>query len=213
MLEIYLAAIDIGLPGGNIIQNPSRGPTGYIDNLGDAVTQLLHWIFPLVGIIAFLLLLYGAFKYLTSGGDEKAVAAAKSTLTTAIIGLIIVFIAYWVVKIFEGALSIQIFLAPEPAYADDTVDIPSSFAGGSFISLTLGSLVTKFLPAVFGIAGIAAFLFFLFGAVKYTTSGGDEKAKASAKHRMTTAFVGLLLVFLAYWIIQVFKAITGVTFF
>jgi hypothetical protein len=69
---------------------------------GSVVTSLLA----LGGIILFLMLLSGGFKYLTSGGDPKAVEGAKNTLTYAIGGLVLLAFSYLILVIigtFTGA--------------------------------------------------------------------------------------------------------------
>jgi len=56
--------------------------------------RLLTGVFALAGLAAFVYLLIGGFKYITAGGDEKAVATAKQTLTYAVVGLVIVVSGY-----------------------------------------------------------------------------------------------------------------------
>lgn len=43
----------------------------------------------LVGVIAVIMIILAGFKYITSGGEQQAVANAKSTLIYALIGLAI----------------------------------------------------------------------------------------------------------------------------
>jgi hypothetical protein len=52
----------------------------------------------IVGIIAVLFIIYGGFKYITSGGDSNNVSGAKNTLIYAIVGLIIVAMAQFIVR-------------------------------------------------------------------------------------------------------------------
>ena len=52
----------------------------------------------LIGLAMFLMLLFGGFKYLTSGGDPKAVEAAKATLTTAVTGLVLAVLAWFILS-------------------------------------------------------------------------------------------------------------------
>lgn len=61
----------------------------------NVVTSLLA----LGGIVLFLMLLSGGFKYLTSGGDPKAVESAKNTLTYAIGGFILLAFSYLILVI------------------------------------------------------------------------------------------------------------------
>lgn len=48
----------------------------------------------LLGIIFVILVIYGGFLYMTSAGESDKVKKAKNILTTAIIGVIIIFAAY-----------------------------------------------------------------------------------------------------------------------
>jgi len=69
---------------------------------GNLVTSLLA----LGGIVLFLMLLSGGFKYLTSGGDPKATEGAQKTLTYAIGGLVLLAGSYMIlniIKTFTGA--------------------------------------------------------------------------------------------------------------
>lgn len=64
---------------------------------------LLNLVIPLITIVAALLLLamlmMGGFTWLTAGGDHKRVEEAQKRITFAILGFIIIVIAYLVTKI------------------------------------------------------------------------------------------------------------------
>lgn len=75
---------------------------GVEDVFGNLVGALLA----LAGIALFIMLLIGGFKYLTAGGDPKSVESAQKTLTYAIMGLVLVALAYLILKfinVFTGA--------------------------------------------------------------------------------------------------------------
>lgn len=67
--------------------------------LSDIINLALQYLFPLAGLLLLLYLLYGGYNYMLSRGDPKAVEQAKGIITTAVIGFIIIFIAYWLVQI------------------------------------------------------------------------------------------------------------------
>lgn len=46
---------------------------------------------------------------MTARGDPKAVAAAQARITTALVGFIIIFAAYWLVQIVGSVLGIGQF--------------------------------------------------------------------------------------------------------
>lgn len=51
----------------------------------------------IVGAVAIIMLIFGGFKYITSGGESGRVSGAKNTIVYAIIGLIIVALAQLIV--------------------------------------------------------------------------------------------------------------------
>ncbi len=69
--------------------------------LGTVVTELLKYLFPFAGLLLFAYLIMGGFSYLTSGGDPKAMEQAKGKVTNAIIGFVIIFVAFWLVQLLD----------------------------------------------------------------------------------------------------------------
>jgi hypothetical protein len=51
----------------------------------------------IVGVVAVIMIIYGGFRYITSGGDSGKVGNAKNTLIYAIVGLVIVALAQLIV--------------------------------------------------------------------------------------------------------------------
>ncbi len=49
----------------------------------------------------FVMLIVGGFKFLTSGGDQKATTSAQQTMTYAIIGIGVMLIAFLIFRILE----------------------------------------------------------------------------------------------------------------
>lgn len=81
--------------------------SGSKGNIGSIVSSFINYLFPLAGILLLLYLIFGGFSLMTSGGDPKAVQGAKSKITNALIGFIIVFAAYWIVQILGTVLGIE----------------------------------------------------------------------------------------------------------
>lgn len=52
----------------------------------------------IVGIVAVIMIIWGGFKYITSGGDSGNITSAKNTIIYAIIGLVIVALAQFFVQ-------------------------------------------------------------------------------------------------------------------
>lgn len=66
-----------------------------INTLISAVINIFSIV---VGIIAVIMIVFGGFRYITSGGDSTKVTSARNTILYAIIGLIIVALAQFIVK-------------------------------------------------------------------------------------------------------------------
>lgn len=80
-----------GAGGGCAVQDNGRTT---ISNLASKVVNIFSLI---VGAVAVIMIIYGGFRYITSGGDSNSVGTAKNTLIYAIIGLIIVAVAQVIV--------------------------------------------------------------------------------------------------------------------
>ena len=68
-------------------------------DLEATVVNVVQWVLGFMGLIAVIFILYGGFMWMTAGGNEEKVAKAKKVLTAAVIGLVIVLLA-WAIVIF-----------------------------------------------------------------------------------------------------------------
>lgn len=73
--------------------------TTTVNNTVALVINIFSWI---VGVISVIMIIWGGFKYITSGGDSNNVTAAKNTILYAIIGLVIVALAQVIVRFVIG---------------------------------------------------------------------------------------------------------------
>lgn len=51
------------------------------------IIEIFSWV---VGAVAVIMVIFGGFRYVTSGGDNAKVTSAKNTILYALIGLIVV---------------------------------------------------------------------------------------------------------------------------
>ncbi|MEI6237336.1 MAG: pilin [Candidatus Saccharibacteria bacterium] len=68
---------------------------GAITALVKTIISIFSWI---VGVVCVIMVIYGGFRYVTSGGDSNNIAMAKNTILYALIGLVIVALAQVIVK-------------------------------------------------------------------------------------------------------------------
>lgn len=66
--------------------------------LNDLIGKIVNILTVIVGIVAVIMIIVGGFKYITSGGDSNKVGSAKNTILYAVIGLVIVALAQFLVK-------------------------------------------------------------------------------------------------------------------
>lgn len=64
----------------------------------DLLIKIANWLFMLVGAAALVMFIYGGFVFLTSGGSSEKVTKGKTILISAVIGLIIIFMAQFGVQ-------------------------------------------------------------------------------------------------------------------
>lgn len=83
-----------------------EGPLKNISTVGDIINLIVLLIFPLAGIILFIFLVWGGFSLITSRGDPEKVSGAKSRITSAIIGFILLFLSYFLVSLVARILGL-----------------------------------------------------------------------------------------------------------
>jgi hypothetical protein len=70
--------------------------------IGTAAKGLVNVFSIIVGVVAVVMIIYGGFRYITSGGDSGRVGNAKNSLIYAIVGLVIVALAQVIVHFVLG---------------------------------------------------------------------------------------------------------------
>lgn len=87
------------------ITKPANGGYDKIDDfLGNIVTIGLT-----LGMIAVLIMLvWGAFEWIISGGDKEAVGKARSKIINALIGLAVMAVAFALAKVGAGIAGINL---------------------------------------------------------------------------------------------------------
>ena len=94
---------------GDILKNPGIPGLKYgaDTKIGNILTDALGIIFMLAAFLTFFWLVWGAFQFMTSSGDKQKVQEARSRITWAIVGLIIVFLSFMVAQFVAEILKPQ----------------------------------------------------------------------------------------------------------
>ena len=120
------------------------------------------------------------------------------------------------VGLVGSTLGLAFTYAVTSAYAQDGTGISEldnvnlSEAQGTFGFGSLSEAVNTLVTVIFFVAGLAAFLFILWGAVSYIMAGDDASKLEAARKKITNAVVGLILVALVYVIWLIAAQIFGI---
>lgn len=71
-------------------------------NIGGIIGTLIIIIFIVAIIIALIWLVIGGIKWITSSGDSAKVEAARNQIIAAVIGLVIVFLSFFILNFVLG---------------------------------------------------------------------------------------------------------------
>lgn len=94
-------------------------------------------------------------------------------------------------------------------------NIGNTFFGGEENALTslegVGTLTTNIVRALFSLAGIILIVLFLAGGIGMIAGAGNNNPEKAAKGKqaITSAAIGFVIVFSAYWIVQLIEIFTG----
>jgi hypothetical protein len=72
-------------------------PSGSV-SIGKVITVTLNLLSFAVGIAAVIMIIIGGFKYITASGDSNKLSSAKNTIIFAIVGLVVVALAQFIVQ-------------------------------------------------------------------------------------------------------------------
>jgi hypothetical protein len=93
--------------GSNPLMGTSEQP---LSGIGSLVSVFLKISFIIAGLILLFYFILGGIGMISAAGksDPKTAEQAKATITSAVIGFVVVFIAYWIVKLIALELNINL---------------------------------------------------------------------------------------------------------
>lgn len=77
---------------------------GNISSFGEVTSQLVTPIFSIAAAAVIILFLWGAFKWLKSGGNKEEIAAARQIITHTIIGFVLLIFAFLILQFLMSSL-------------------------------------------------------------------------------------------------------------
>lgn len=74
-------------------------------NTDNTIGIILNLVFAIGASIAGLMIVIGGFRYILAHGDANAVAQARKSILYALIGLVVIMVAFSIVTFVVGGLS------------------------------------------------------------------------------------------------------------
>lgn len=102
LILLPLAHIHADVSGAANPQNPLK-----FNSIGDLINYVADALLILGLPIATIMILYAAFLFITSGGDEDKVKKAKQAITYAIIGIAVLLVAKGVALVLKDLFGVQ----------------------------------------------------------------------------------------------------------
>lgn len=68
-------------------------------DLKRTVVNILNWVLGIMALIAVVMIIWGGFTWLSAAGNEEKIEKAKKIIGAAVVGLIVILLA-WAIVIF-----------------------------------------------------------------------------------------------------------------
>lgn len=138
------------------------------------LNAILGVLYSIAGALAVVFVIIGGVRYTLSGGDSSKIAQAKNTILYAIVGLVIVLLAFTITNFILGSVD----LSSWPNLRDKVINV------------------------LIYLAGAFAIIMIIFGGIRYASSGGSSSSVTQGKNTIMYAVVGLVIAILAYTIVN-----------
>src|SRR3989344_9066980 len=92
-------------------------------------------------------------------------------------------------------------------------EVEGAIDGFRFAGATLGDLFggdgLRLHTMIFFFAGFALIIYLVFGGFQLMTSAGNPDGAAAGKAKITNALIGFIIIFTAFWIVQITGLVLG----
>ncbi|MBI2591018.1 MAG: hypothetical protein HYW33_04110, partial [Candidatus Blackburnbacteria bacterium] len=108
---------------------------------------------------------------------------------------------------FLWASSVALALSATPIAAQESakINVGTGAPSTTVANLTIGAIVSTAIKILVVVAAVLFFFWLVLGGIKWITSGGDKNKTEEARQQITSALVGLVVVFSAWAIAQLIK--------
>ena len=92
-----------------------NGDVATIQGVGCLIANIFSVSLTVLGIVGFIMIIYAAFNMMIMGGNSQATEKSKSTITFAIVGIILALSSFIIINLisnFTGIEAIKTFAIP-----------------------------------------------------------------------------------------------------
>ena len=157
------------------IKSPSEAG-GLSSFIWKIVLNIIEIALIAAGWIALFFIMYGAFLYITGGGNASQTEEARKSIFNAVIGLVISMGAIAITNLVFGTLV--------SSTSANEYGVPQ---------INADDLVRNGVNLAFYVAGIVAVIVIIIAGIMYTTSLGDSGRVTRAKNMILYSVIGLVV--------------------
>lgn len=81
-------------------------------SVGNIVSNGIMILFIAGGLAVFVFFIWGAFDWITAGGDKEKITAARRKIVNALIGLTLLSLSYFIISLFGQIVGFDPFKTP-----------------------------------------------------------------------------------------------------
>lgn len=114
---------------------------------------------------------------------------------------------------YIASLSALSVLSSPVSFVNAQLDFDLNNPGGTaneISNIRIPDLLRTGIQVILASAGLVAFFMLLWGGVQWIMAGGDKEGTEKARKRITSALIGLAIVFSAYALIFIMQALFGI---
>ena len=82
--------------------------TSEYSGVGVLINNILPNIYVAGGIIIFFMVVFGGFTIISNSGNADKIQDGSKTITSAIIGLVVLFASFWIIQIIQVITGVNI---------------------------------------------------------------------------------------------------------
>ena len=101
--------LSLNLPGAYKVDPVAGMPTGGVGALESIISKGITILFIVAIILTLYFLIWGGIQWITSAGDKTKIEAARKRLIYAVIGLVVVLLAFMIVNIVGALFGVDFF--------------------------------------------------------------------------------------------------------